>query len=346
MLHVSTRGEAPALGFADALLTGLARDGGLYLPEAWPSLTARHDPRLCRASPMREVAKAVLGPLVDGDIPEADLGRMIDEAYASFRHPAVCPLTQIGDNLFVLELFHGPTLAFKDVAMQLLGPADGPRAEGPRRPRHHRRRDLGRYGQRRGRGVQGPRSGRHLHPLPAWPRLGRAAPADDDGRLAQRPCARGRGHLRRLPDHGEGHVQPCPLPRRAAALRRELHQLGPRGRAGRLLLHRRRRPGLPPPSGLLLGADRQFRRHPRRLGRQAHGPADRAADDRHQRQRHPGPHARLGHLRDQGRRSPPPRPPWTSRSRPISSGCCSRPMAATARRSAASWRASTSRAPS
>ena len=71
--------------------------------------------------PYAQVAKAVLGPLVDGDIPEAALGRMIDESYASFRHAAVCPLTQIGDNLFVLELFHGPTLAFKDVAMQLLG---------------------------------------------------------------------------------------------------------------------------------------------------------------------------------------------------------------------------------
>jgi threonine synthase len=120
VLHVSTRGEAPALGFADALLTGLARDGGLYLPEAWPVLIA-DTIRGFAGKPYAQVAKAVLGPLVDGDIPEAALGRMIDESYASFRHAAVCPLTQIGDNLFVLELFHGPTLAFKDVAMQLLG---------------------------------------------------------------------------------------------------------------------------------------------------------------------------------------------------------------------------------
>ncbi|MCB8820350.1 threonine synthase [Microvirga rosea] len=120
MLHVSTRGEAPALGFSDALLTGLARDGGLYVPESWPSLT--QDTILGFAGrPYAAVAKAVLGPLVDGDIPEAALGAMIDEAYATFRHAAVCPLNQIGDNLFVLELFHGPTLAFKDVAMQLLG---------------------------------------------------------------------------------------------------------------------------------------------------------------------------------------------------------------------------------
>jgi threonine synthase len=68
-----------------------------------------------------EAAKAVLRPLMTGDIAQDDLDRMIEDAYASFRHPAVCPLTQLGDNLFVLELFHGPTLAFKDVAMQLLG---------------------------------------------------------------------------------------------------------------------------------------------------------------------------------------------------------------------------------
>jgi len=120
VLHVSTRGEAPALGFTDALLTGLARDGGLYLPQSWPTLTAETI-RGFAGKPYAEVAKAVLGPLVDGDIPEAALSRMIDESYASFRHAAVCPLTQLGDNLFVLELFHGPTLAFKDVAMQLLG---------------------------------------------------------------------------------------------------------------------------------------------------------------------------------------------------------------------------------
>jgi threonine synthase len=120
VLHVSTRGEAPELGFSDALLAGLARDGGLYMPQAWPSLTADTIQGFSGKS-YADVAKAVLGPLIDGDIPQADLSRMIEEAYATFRHPAICPLNQIGDNLFVLELFHGPTLAFKDVAMQLLG---------------------------------------------------------------------------------------------------------------------------------------------------------------------------------------------------------------------------------
>jgi len=120
VLHVSTRGEAPALRFADALLAGLARDGGLYVPENWPGLT-RDTIRGFAGKPYAAVAKTVLGPLVDGEIAESALGAMIEDAYATFRHAAVCPLTQLGDNLFVLELFHGPTLAFKDVAMQLLG---------------------------------------------------------------------------------------------------------------------------------------------------------------------------------------------------------------------------------
>src|SRR5829696_8163916 len=120
MLHVSTRGEAPAIGFTDALLTGLARDGGLYVPEAWPILT-RDTIQGFAGRRYADVAKAVLAPLVGTEIPASDLARMIEEAYASFRHRAVCPLVQLDDNLFVLELVHGPTLAFKDVAMQLLG---------------------------------------------------------------------------------------------------------------------------------------------------------------------------------------------------------------------------------
>ncbi|MFH6783002.1 MULTISPECIES: threonine synthase [Methylobacterium] len=120
MLHVSTRGSAAPLTFTDALLAGLARDGGLYIPQAWPQIAPATIAGLA-GRPYAQAAKAVLGPLVDGEIPQVDLDRMIDEAYATFRHPAVCPLTQLGDNLFLLELHHGPTLAFKDVAMQLLG---------------------------------------------------------------------------------------------------------------------------------------------------------------------------------------------------------------------------------
>ena len=120
MLHVSTRGSAAPLSFSDALLAGLARDGGLYVPEAWPTIPASEIAGLAGRR-YADAAKLVLRPLIDGEIADDDLDRMIEESYATFRHPAICPLTQLDDNLFLLELFHGPTLAFKDVAMQLLG---------------------------------------------------------------------------------------------------------------------------------------------------------------------------------------------------------------------------------
>lgn len=117
--YISTRGEAPKLGFCDVLLTGLARDGGLYIPEVWPQLSTETIASLF-GRPYWEVAVEVLRPFVAGEISDEDLGRMANEAYATFRHPAVVPLDQTAPNQFVLELFHGPTLAFKDVAMQLI----------------------------------------------------------------------------------------------------------------------------------------------------------------------------------------------------------------------------------
>ncbi len=117
--YVSSRGEAPVLGFADVLLAGLAADGGLYVPAEWPVLTADRM-RALRGRPYADVAMAVLSPFAAGDVAPAALERMVREAYATFPHPAVAPLVQLGANDFVLELFHGPTLAFKDVAMQLL----------------------------------------------------------------------------------------------------------------------------------------------------------------------------------------------------------------------------------
>ncbi|MDL2407403.1 threonine synthase [Rhizobium calliandrae] len=119
MDYISTRGEAPALGFCDALLTGLARDGGLYVPRKWPTLTKK-EIRAFRGKSYQEIAFAVLSPFTNGEIPNNVFRGMIDEAYATFRHPAVTPLVQTGPNSFVMELFHGTTLAFKDVAMQLL----------------------------------------------------------------------------------------------------------------------------------------------------------------------------------------------------------------------------------
>ena len=119
MKYVSTRGEAPALGFSDALLAGLARDGGLYVPETWPLLTKK-DIRALRGKSYQEIAFAIISRFTGGEIADEALKAMIDAAYATFRHPAVAPLVQSGPNDFVLELFHGSTLAFKDVAMQLL----------------------------------------------------------------------------------------------------------------------------------------------------------------------------------------------------------------------------------
>src|ERR1700758_4817422 len=101
------------------MLTGLARDGGLYVPETWPQLS----PETIAAffgRPYWEVAVEIIRPFAAGEISDAELGRMANEAYATFRHPAVVPLDQTAPNQFLLELFHGPTLAFKDVAMQLL----------------------------------------------------------------------------------------------------------------------------------------------------------------------------------------------------------------------------------
>lgn len=119
MRYVSTRGEAPPLGFMDVTLAGLARDGGLYVPETWPRLSPRTIAGFA-GRPYPEVAVEVIRPFVGDSISEADLSRLAREAYGTFRHPAVAPIAQVGTSTFLLELFHGPTLAFKDVAMQLL----------------------------------------------------------------------------------------------------------------------------------------------------------------------------------------------------------------------------------
>lgn len=119
MKYVSTRGVAPELEFEDALLAGLARDGGLYVPVEWPQLSERKI-RALAGLPYEEVAFRIMRPFIGDAIGDDDLQRMIGEAYASFRHKAIVPLRQLGSNDWLLELFHGPTLAFKDVAMQIL----------------------------------------------------------------------------------------------------------------------------------------------------------------------------------------------------------------------------------
>jgi len=115
--YVSTRGIAPVLEFDDVLLTGLARDGGLYVPDTLPEL----DLDACRGLGYADLATRVLGPLTGNSIPHDDFRQMMADTYAAFDHTAVAPLKQIGANDWLMELFHGPTLAFKDFALQALG---------------------------------------------------------------------------------------------------------------------------------------------------------------------------------------------------------------------------------
>ena len=120
MRYISTRGQAPVLGFEDTMLTGLARDGGLYVPEAVPVLSPADIAGLA-GLPYEEVAVRIMAPFVADAFDEATFAGMVERAYAGFGHDARAPLKQLGPNHHLLELFHGPTLAFKDFAMQLIG---------------------------------------------------------------------------------------------------------------------------------------------------------------------------------------------------------------------------------
>jgi threonine synthase len=118
--YVSTRGSAPVLSFGDVLLAGLARDGGLYVPESWPTLAPDLMARAADA-PYADVAFEVMSPFVEGSIDRDDFAAVVSDAYATFDDPDVVPLRDLGAGLWLAELFHGPTLAFKDVALQLVG---------------------------------------------------------------------------------------------------------------------------------------------------------------------------------------------------------------------------------
>ena len=120
MRYVSTRGEAPELSFEEAMLTGLARDGGLYVPERVPEL-GRDEIADLAGLPYEEVALRVMRPFLGESFSEVELKGCIGRAYEGFGHAARAPIAQLGPNHFLLELFHGPTLAFKDFAMQLIG---------------------------------------------------------------------------------------------------------------------------------------------------------------------------------------------------------------------------------
>nr|WP_297459624.1 threonine synthase [uncultured Halomonas sp.] len=120
MRYISTRGQAPALNFEDVVLTGMASDGGLYVPESVPQLS--HDDLAAMAGlSYAEIAFRVMKPFVNGEIDDDTFREIVRDAYATFSHDAVVPLNQLDANHYLLELFHGPTLAFKDIALQLLG---------------------------------------------------------------------------------------------------------------------------------------------------------------------------------------------------------------------------------
>ncbi|MGA7373295.1 MAG: threonine synthase [Methyloceanibacter sp.] len=116
---MSTRGEAPSLPFEGALLAGLARDGGLTMPESWPRLAPDEIAALAGLD-YAQAACRIMRPYLEGDPSAADLEAVLDEAYGGFHHPAIAPLRQIGPASWLLELFHGPTLAFKDLGMQVV----------------------------------------------------------------------------------------------------------------------------------------------------------------------------------------------------------------------------------
>ena len=120
MRYLSTRGRAPVLGFGEVLLAGLASDGGLYLPQAWPRFDADRL-RAMRELPYAAIAARIMAPFVTPWMEEDELQALARRSYAAFDHAAVVPLVQTGDNRWLLELFHGPSFAFKDVALQLLG---------------------------------------------------------------------------------------------------------------------------------------------------------------------------------------------------------------------------------
>ncbi|WP_348657394.1 threonine synthase, partial [uncultured Sulfitobacter sp.] len=120
MRYISTRGSAPVLSFEEAMLTGLARDGGLYVPETIPTLTPEQINAM-QGQSYEEVAFTVMRPFIGDTFTDDEFRAIIARAYEGFGHTARAPMVQLAPNHFLLELFHGPTLAFKDFAMQLIG---------------------------------------------------------------------------------------------------------------------------------------------------------------------------------------------------------------------------------
>ncbi len=120
MKYISTRSDAPDLEFGDVLLTGLSRDGGLYVPKSWPQFSPS-DIRKLSGLNYTELAKKIMLPFIGDSIPKNVFGTIVEHSYAEFNHPKIAPMKEIGHNQWIAELFHGPTLAFKDYPLQIVG---------------------------------------------------------------------------------------------------------------------------------------------------------------------------------------------------------------------------------
>jgi hypothetical protein len=256
MRYISTRGQAAPRDFSDVLLAGLAEDGGLFMPENWPHFSPA-DWRAMRALPYHALAARIMQPFVGASIPFTVLEAICRDAYAGFGHPAVVPLVQLETHLFTQELFHGPTLAFKDMAMQVLGRLfDHVLTE-----RDARVTIVGATSGDTGSAAIEACAGRDridimiLHP------------PDDHGSGAKRWQHRRGGNLRRLSGPGKSHVRRHHLPLRGASFGGQLHQLGPHRRPDTVLCRSRPRPGRAGPGGCVQRPNRQFRECLRRLGR-------------------------------------------------------------------------------
>ena len=265
------------------------RTAGSTCPERLPALGRDGAARsrrsaLCgaRRPHRRRCSPATASPL-------DELRPLAARAYGGFRHAAVAPLVQLDERLWLLELFHGPTLAFKDLALQLVGLMFDCGAGAARRARDDRRRDLGRYRLGGDGRLPRPRRARHLHPLPARPRLRGAAPPDDDSRGAANAHALAiEGNFDDCQDIVKALFADAATAARAEPVGGQLDQFRAGGGADRLLRRRRRGARRAGAAGVVQRADRQFRQCLCRTSRPRARPADRAADHRHQRERHPG----------------------------------------------------------
>ena len=286
MRYISTRGQAPVRDFAEVLLAGLAEDGGLYVPEAWPRFTPAAW-RALRGLPYPALAARVMQPFVGDAIPSATLQAHLPRRLCRLRSSRRRPIDPARHRSVRAGAVPRPDTRLQGHGAAGARPHVRPCAEDTRCARDHRRRHLGRHRLCRDRGLRRPRPHRHHDPPPARPHQRGPAASDDHGARAECRQRRGRGNVRRLPGSREGDVRRRVVPAGDEPLGGELDQLGAHRRAGPVLRRRRAGAGCAGSRGGVQRADRQFRQHPRRLGRATHGAAGGAADRGFQPERHP-----------------------------------------------------------